>query len=55
MTDKELERLERVATQILASILAGPRPMADAAAAVSLSITFSQLLVDQLDALKIPE
>jgi len=55
MTDKELERLERIAALILAGMLAGPRPMADADAAVGLSITFSQLLVEQLDALKIPE
>ncbi len=55
MTKSEFERLERIATQVLAGMLAGPRPMATADSAVSLSITFSQLLVEQLDALKIPE
>lgn len=55
MTKSELERLERIATQLLAGMLAGPRPMPDADTAVGLSITFSQLLVEQLDALKIPE
>ena len=55
MTKSELERLERIATQLLAGMLAGPRPMADAESAVSLSITFSQLLVERLDALKIAE
>lgn len=58
MTAKELERLERIATQLLAGVLANPDPQI-ARSGLRMLTTFAlegaQELIKQLDALKIPE
>lgn len=53
MTSKELERLERIATQILVGILA--HSCGSQKALANEAIEQAQELIKQLDALKIPE
>lgn len=53
MTDKELERLERIAVQILGGILA--HSCGSQKELANETIKTAQELIKQLDALKIPE
>ena len=58
MTAKELERLERIAVQILAANEANPHEIAvsmNIEESVNHAISTAQALIKQLDALKIPE
>lgn len=55
MTAKELERLERIAVQVLAGMLSSSRPLKNAETASAMAVSFSLELIRQLDALKIPE
>lgn len=58
MTSKELERLERIAAQILAGQEANPHEISVGMGlqdAVWAAISTAQELIKQLDALKIPE
>lgn len=58
MTDKELERLERIAAQIVAGITANANDQAcslTAEKAVGIALVRAKELIKQLDALKIAE
>ena len=56
MTAKEIKRLERIATQVLAGYSAHPSMGNNSVAAcATFAIEQAQELIKQLDALKIPE
>ena len=52
MTKSELERLERIAVQLLAGVLASDRRHETP---VAIAIAHAETLIKQLDAFKIPE
>lgn len=55
MTDKELERLERIAVQMMAGAALAHLPFEHAWVTAQRAIEQAQELIKQLDALKIPE
>lgn len=55
MTSKELERLERIAAQLMAGAALPHLPYEDERVTAQRAIEQAQELIKQLDALKIPE